>query len=61
MSHIANIMLSLIENPYAKKIYRDLSKYYKSIGLINEAEAFESLIGALHEENDSTSIDKRIS
>jgi hypothetical protein len=54
-------MLSLIENPYAKKIYRDLSKYYKSIGLINEAEAFESLIGALHEENDSTSIDKRIS
>jgi hypothetical protein len=38
------IITSLIENPFSKKMYKDLKEYCESAGRIQEAEAIGHLI-----------------
>jgi hypothetical protein len=44
MSEIVTYYLRIVENPTAPKNYRDLANYYRSRGMVAEAEGFESLL-----------------
>ncbi len=41
---IYKIMISLLDNPFAPKFYRELRDYYAKTGKINESLAFDHLI-----------------
>jgi|GEM_PF-5991979 len=60
MLDITRIMLSIIENPRAKKPYRDMLQYYRSLEMRHEAESIESLIAtfSIHE-HDNPPVDKQ--
>ena len=44
MPDIIKIMLDIIEKPRAKKPYRDMAQYYRTLEMQHEAEAIETLI-----------------
>lgn len=54
MDVISHILL-IIENPLAEKAYKDLKKYYESIGMLDEAAAFGDLIAKRFNENNNPS------
>lgn len=49
MSEIVKLYLRLIENPYAAKNYREVTRYYKEKGLHDESQGFEQVLKELFE------------
>ena len=58
MNPFDNILL-IIEKPNVEKGYRDLKKYYESIGKTNEASAIQYLIDTRFKNANNISIDKK--
>lgn len=56
--NVLKIITELIENPFSKKSYRDLKIYYKSIGMLHEAEALNLLIKQKFNDANDTSSDQ---
>lgn len=52
MVELSNLILGIIESPLAEKGYRELKKYYESVGMTNEAEAIADLIEARFKKRD---------
>ena len=50
---IYKLYLDLIQNPYSKKTYKDLIKYYKEIDNQKVAEAFKYLLEEKYESDNS--------
>lgn len=49
---IINLYSELQLNPKSQATYRKLYEYYKSIGMLNEAEAYKDLISRKFNDND---------
>jgi hypothetical protein len=54
-----NVFISILENPSAEKGYKDLKKYYNSIGMVHEADSLEYLIQKKFHDPESTSISSK--
>ena len=52
MSDIVKNLLSIIENPYSKKAYKDLKTAFEEKEMILEAQAIDYLISQKFPEND---------
>lgn len=51
--NVLELYVDLIENPFTPKPYRNLSEFYKDKGLIEESEAFLSVLEESHEDTDT--------
>ncbi len=59
MQDIVNLLSQVIEQPYVKKGYVELKKYYILINMKNEADAIEHLIQIRFNETRNIHIDSK--
>lgn len=59
MKNKINILLSILENPFAKKSYKEYKNYLELLGQKEEAEALEYLIQQKFKNVNNSNIDKK--